>query len=170
MPSLHAIAAAVAYVDGCVAVCSYEAMKHRYCVTQRKASVDGPASIVLGAIAGGTAAGITTPLDTAKTRLMTQTTTAKAAAAGAAATAASATAATGPAGAAGAAAAAAVARPYTGVWDVLSRIASEEGPRALFRGVVPRVMWISVGGGIFFGTYEKAVKLLAPAGYTPPQR
>jgi hypothetical protein len=31
--------------------------------------------------------------------------------------------------------------------------------------VVPRVMWISVGGGIFFGTYEQAIKLIAPADY-----
>jgi solute carrier family 25 (mitochondrial S-adenosylmethionine transporter), member 26 len=49
---------------------------------------------------------------------------------------------------------------YSGVVDVLRTIVREEGFPALFRGVVPRVMWISVGGSIFFGTYETAVKLL----------
>ena len=33
-------------------------------------------------------------------------------------------------------------------------IARKEGVRALFSGVVPRVVWISVGGSVFFGAYE----------------
>jgi solute carrier family 25 S-adenosylmethionine transporter 26 len=40
----------------------------------------------------------------------------------------------------------------------MKRIASEEGTRALFSGIGPRVMWISIGGSIFLGVYEKALK------------
>ena len=30
----------------------------------------------------------------------------------------------------------------------------------LFAGVVPRVTWISLGGAVFFGVYEKSKALL----------
>jgi solute carrier family 25 S-adenosylmethionine transporter 26 len=40
----------------------------------------------------------------------------------------------------------------------MRRIVAEEGSRALFSGLGPRVMWISIGGSIFLGVYEKAVK------------
>ncbi|KAJ3558961.1 hypothetical protein NM688_g628 [Phlebia brevispora] len=36
-----------------------------------------------------------------------------------------------------------------------------EGPRALFAGVVPRTLWISAGGAVFLGVYEWAVQMLA---------
>ena len=36
-----------------------------------------------------------------------------------------------------------------------------EGPRALFSGVIPRTMWISAGGAVFLGVYEWAVRALA---------
>ncbi|CAG8584994.1 4606_t:CDS:2 [Ambispora gerdemannii] len=49
---------------------------------------------------------------------------------------------------------------YSGIVDTLKRIWSEEGPRALFSGIGPRVMWVSVGGYIFLGVYEKAKKTL----------
>ena len=32
----------------------------------------------------------------------------------------------------------------------------ERGVKGLFAGVVPRVMWITIGGAIFFGVYEEA--------------
>lgn len=43
------------------------------------------------------------------------------------------------------------------------------GAKVLFAGVQPRVLWISIGGFFFFGSYEKAKSLLyqsssAPAG------
>ncbi|GAA5796283.1 mitochondrial carrier domain-containing protein [Helicostylum pulchrum] len=47
---------------------------------------------------------------------------------------------------------------YDGIISTMKRIAAEEGPRALFSGIGPRVMWISIGGSIFLGVYEKAVK------------
>ena len=43
----------------------------------------------------------------------------------------------------------------------LGIIYREEGPRVLFAGVVPRVMWISLGGAVFLGVYEAAKKALA---------
>lgn len=43
----------------------------------------------------------------------------------------------------------------------MKRIAAEEGPRALLSGIGPRVMWISIGGSIFLGVYEKALKTCA---------
>jgi solute carrier family 25 S-adenosylmethionine transporter 26 len=38
----------------------------------------------------------------------------------------------------------------------LKVIFAERGFAGLFAGVVPRVMWITIGGGIFFGVYEQA--------------
>ncbi|CAE7734638.1 SAMC1 [Symbiodinium sp. KB8] len=76
---------------------------------------------ILGSIAGGCSAAVTTPLDVVKTRLMTQGTS----------------------------------RAYTGVWHGLTTVAREEGVAALFSGIVPRVMWISLGGAIFIGSFEE---------------
>jgi solute carrier family 25 S-adenosylmethionine transporter 26 len=39
---------------------------------------------------------------------------------------------------------------------MLARIVREEGGRALFAGVGPRTMWISIGGAIFLGSYQWA--------------
>ena len=44
--------------------------------------------------------------------------------------------------------------PYNSALDVLYRIRNEEGMATLFRGIQPRVMWISIGGFVFFGAYE----------------
>ena len=43
---------------------------------------------------------------------------------------------------------------YRGTFDCLKRVYLEEGWRALFAGVGPRVMWISLGGAAFFTAYE----------------
>lgn len=40
----------------------------------------------------------------------------------------------------------------------MKRIVAEEGAGRLLAGIGPRVMWISIGGSIFLGVYEKAVK------------
>ena len=37
----------------------------------------------------------------------------------------------------------------------------EEGLRVLFSGIVPRVIWISLGGAVFLGVYEAVKKSLA---------
>lgn len=39
----------------------------------------------------------------------------------------------------------------------LVTIAKTEGTAALFSGVVPRTMWISLGGAVFLGVYEAAL-------------
>lgn len=45
---------------------------------------------------------------------------------------------------------------YKNAFDVMNRSIHEEGIRSLFRGIQPRVMWISIGGFVFFGAYEFA--------------
>eukprot|EP00123_Amoebidium_parasiticum_P005544 comp16715_c0_seq1/m.14990 comp16715_c0_seq1/g.14990 ORF comp16715_c0_seq1/g.14990 comp16715_c0_seq1/m.14990 type:complete len:280 (-) comp16715_c0_seq1:41-880(-) len=51
-------------------------------------------------------------------------------------------------------------REYGGIFDTFSRILKEEGWRRLYSGIVPRTMWISVGGCVFFGVIESAKKAL----------
>jgi hypothetical protein len=48
---------------------------------------------------------------------------------------------------------------YKGIFDCVVRMFKEEGPKSLFKGATPRVMWITLGGGIFFGTLEKGKEL-----------
>lgn len=85
-------------------------------------------SSVCGAIAGCTAAGITTPLDVAKTRIM-----------------------------------------LAEIGSLLSKgsisyalkvVFREKGFKGLFSGIIPRMVWISIGGAIFLGVYDKAKKTL----------
>ncbi|XP_059609539.1 S-adenosylmethionine mitochondrial carrier protein homolog [Phlebotomus argentipes] len=42
----------------------------------------------------------------------------------------------------------------TSIMGVLRKIYTREGISGLFAGFVPRVMWISIGGTIFFGVYD----------------
>jgi solute carrier family 25 S-adenosylmethionine transporter 26 len=49
--------------------------------------------------------------------------------------------------------------PYKGAVETATRIVSTEGAITLFNGVQPRVMWISIGGFVFFGAYETAKNL-----------
>lgn len=44
-----------------------------------------------------------------------------------------------------------VGQGYSKILPTLSRVYSEEGTSALFRGVVPRVLWIGLGGAVFLG-------------------
>ena len=37
---------------------------------------------------------------------------------------------------------------------MLLRITKHEGAGALFKGIGPRVIWISAGGAVFLGAYE----------------
>ncbi|XP_045130657.1 S-adenosylmethionine mitochondrial carrier protein-like [Portunus trituberculatus] len=39
---------------------------------------------------------------------------------------------------------------------VLRIVYKQQGLSGLFAGVVPRTLWITVGGAVFFGVYEKA--------------
>ncbi len=44
---------------------------------------------------------------------------------------------------------------YKGALDVARRTVVGEGYVALFKGIEPRVLWISLGGFVFFGAYEE---------------
>ncbi|ESO82541.1 hypothetical protein LOTGIDRAFT_169864 [Lottia gigantea] len=81
-------------------------------------------SAVCGALAGGISAGLTTPLDVAKTRIMLAQKGSKIAGGN--------------------------------VFTALKHVCHEKGFQGLYAGVIPRIMWISVGGAIFLGVYEKA--------------
>jgi solute carrier family 25 (mitochondrial S-adenosylmethionine transporter), member 26 len=114
----------------------YEFLKTQWAKRSPTKSLETWQQSLCGSVAGGVAAAVTTPLDVVKTRLMTQG------------------AATGSVGSAGV--------RYTGIVNGLTRIAREEGAAVLFSGLVPRIVWISVGGAFFFGSYEAARKALLP--------
>lgn len=76
-----------------------------------------------GSLSGAVAAGITTPLDVLKTRLM-------------------------------------LARERVGALEMLRRIVHTSGPMALFAGLAPRTIWISLGGAVFLGSYQWAYNML----------
>jgi hypothetical protein len=50
---------------------------------------------------------------------------------------------------------------YHSMKDTFYRIYTEEGWQTLFSGVKPRTTWISIGGFVFFGVYEKASAALS---------
>lgn len=100
----------------------------------RVADLPAQYAALCGSVAGGIAAALTTPLDVAKTRIMLSHSSSKQAAAGVT-----------------------IHEPYSSNFiKTMARIAKEEGFSTLFRGVVPRVTWISIGGAIFLGVYERA--------------
>jgi len=49
---------------------------------------------------------------------------------------------------------------YVGTVASLTTVAREEGFAALFKGIGPRVGWITIGGYVFFGAYEQAQLML----------
>mmetsp|Transcript_10695 Transcript_10695/g.23678 ORF Transcript_10695/g.23678 Transcript_10695/m.23678 type:complete len:294 (-) Transcript_10695:349-1230(-) len=55
--------------------------------------------------------------------------------------------------------------PYKGAKDVVNRLITEEGSLVLLSGVQPRVMWISIGGFVFFGAYESYRSFLMSGSY-----
>ncbi|CAI0457245.1 unnamed protein product [Linum tenue] len=53
------------------------------------------------------------------------------------------------------------ANQYKGVMDCVQTVIREEGPAALLKGIGPRVLWIGIGGSIFFGVLESTKRKLA---------
>ncbi|XP_010261039.1 PREDICTED: S-adenosylmethionine carrier 1, chloroplastic/mitochondrial isoform X2 [Nelumbo nucifera] len=53
------------------------------------------------------------------------------------------------------------ANQYKGIFDCVQTLVREEGPSALLKGIGPRVLWIGIGGSIFFGVLERTKQLLA---------
>ena len=83
---------------------------------------------VCGAVAGAMAAGLTTPLDVAKTRIM-------------------------------------LANKHSSlaggsILAALKTVHMERGISGLFAGIAPRVTWISIGGFVFLGVYDKMSTIL----------
>ncbi|KAK5098350.1 S-adenosylmethionine transporter [Lithohypha guttulata] len=87
-------------------------------------------SAIFGSLSGGIAAGLTTPLDVLKTRVMLERRE------------------TGD------------TMTRKGTTRIFKQVLQEEGWRGFFRGFVPRVGWISTGGAIFLGTYQWAVNTM----------
>ena len=54
-----------------------------------------------------------------------------------------------------------LAKEKTPVVPLLKQILRDSGPRAFFAGIGPRVMWISIGGAIFLGSYQWAYNTLS---------
>ncbi|KAM7273471.1 hypothetical protein ACFE04_028135 [Oxalis oulophora] len=50
---------------------------------------------------------------------------------------------------------------YKGIIDCVQTVVREEGPAALLKGIQPRVLWIGIGGSIFFGVLERTKRVLA---------
>ena len=53
-------------------------------------------------------------------------------------------------------------RPYQSAIDVVRRTRQSEGLVAFASGIQPRVMWISIGGFVFFGAYEAFKTIFTP--------
>ncbi|KAJ3095727.1 hypothetical protein HK100_005743 [Physocladia obscura] len=52
------------------------------------------------------------------------------------------------------------ANSYNSIPGSFKKIVQEEGFNALFKGIGPRVTWISIGGAVFLGSYEAVLKLI----------
>ena len=113
---------------------------------------DRPASnienTIMGCCASATTVCIMIPLDTIKTRLVTQLS-----------------------------AAGSTTVPYKGIVDCAIRIAQEEGIATFYRGLAPRLLSVVPMIGIQFGVYEFMKKVMLqrrivekPVGIKPPKR
>jgi hypothetical protein len=114
--------------------CRYEGMKKVIAFTQGSETTPTQGA-TCGSIAGAVSAAATCPLDVVKTRMMLGAKTKS-------------------------------GEPYAGrgTWNSLQTIVKEEGALALFAGIGPRVGWITIGGFVFFGAYEKAQEVLWKTG------
>lgn len=92
----------------------------------------------MGGLAGGCCGWLTTPLDLAKTKLMTQTQGAIVGGAGAAA----------------------VSTQYKNVLDVFVQVGRKEGVRGLFRGGGARVVWLIPFTAVYFGVHGMSKRVL----------
>lgn len=96
-----------------------------------KRKLTAPEELMLGGLAGGLTGFLTTPLDLAKTRLMTQS--------------------MGSPG---------VAKEYSGIVDCLVKVAKTEGLPGLFKGSAARVIWLVPFTALYFGVHESTKRVL----------
>lgn len=108
----------------------YEGLKKAWAAAQGEETAPWQGA-ACGSISGATSGAVTCPLDVVKTRMML-----------------------------GAKTAAGATFASLGLLRSLRHIHAEEGGRALFHGIGPRVGWITLGGYVFFGAYEKAQQQL----------
>jgi len=54
-----------------------------------------------------------------------------------------------------------LAKEKTGMVVLLKQILRDSGPKAFFAGIGPRIMWISIGGAVFLGSYQTVYNALA---------
>jgi len=101
----------------------WESFKEYRRRTSGRESISAVESAVFGSLAGAVAAGVTTPLDVLKTRMM-------------------------------------LARDKRPMMVLAGEIVRESGVVAFFRGMGPRVLWISAGGAVFLGSYQWAYNRL----------
>nr|KYP67564.1 hypothetical protein KK1_023908 [Cajanus cajan] len=115
--------------------CIYEQIRIGYMLAARR-NLNDPENAIIGAFAGALTGAITNPLDVIKTRLMVQLSFPIFLLKGS-------------------------ANQYKGIADCVQTIIKEEGPRAFLKGIGPRVLWIGIGGSIFFGVLESTKRFLA---------
>ncbi|KAK3009567.1 hypothetical protein RJ639_013544, partial [Escallonia herrerae] len=130
--------------------CMYEQLRVGYKLAAKR-DLNDHENAIIGAFAGAITGAITTPLDVVKTRLMVQGSE----------------------------------NQYKGIFHCVGTIMREEGPPAFFKielvyccashdvaprvlrevtmdkGIGPRVVWIGIGGSIFFGVLERTKQILA---------
>ncbi|GAA97023.1 uncharacterized protein L969DRAFT_96910 [Mixia osmundae IAM 14324] len=93
------------------------------------------ATALCGSLAGSVSAALTTPLDVAKTRIMLSRRSGSAVPS---------------------------EQVYSSqILPTIRRVYTDEGLAALFSGVVPRTLWIGLGGAVFLGVYEASCRTLA---------
>ncbi|KAI1919452.1 S-adenosylmethionine transporter [Ophidiomyces ophidiicola] len=113
----------------------WEGMKGTYASWKHQSDTPAPVSAIssalFGSIAGAISAGLTTPLDVVKTRVMLARRGENGTKVGG-----------------------------VRVRDVVQTIWKEEGFGAFWRGIGPRVAWIGIGGAVFLGSYQRAWNFL----------
>lgn len=108
----------------------YSQFKKLLRLTLGKSKLSGSQELLMGGVAGGLTGFLTTPLDLAKTRLMTQ------------------------------AVATGSAAHYKGVFDVMAKVARTEGMSGLFKGSVARTTWLIPFTALYFGLHEWSKRAL----------
>ncbi|EZF36439.1 hypothetical protein H109_01874 [Trichophyton interdigitale MR816] len=117
----------------------WEGMKDAYATWKKEKNpgakvtgISATSSAAFGSIAGAISAGLTTPLDVVKTRVMLARRGGN------------------PEAGMG----------KVRVRDIVKGIWRDEGASAFWKGIGPRVAWIGIGGAIFLGSYQRAWNLM----------
>ncbi|EEB19454.1 mitochondrial carrier protein, putative [Pediculus humanus corporis] len=103
----------------------WEVMINEYMAFQDGKSLNTFQTALCGAFAGAIAAAFTTPMDVIKTRIMLEEKEK-------------------------------IEKIKKNLnWNMAKQVYSQKGIRGLFAGIIPRILWITLGGFLYFGAYEK---------------